>query len=113
MVADWSSPRVGRGPEVEDPPLGANFPGSKTRHGTTSGFTKHQYRGEEPCEPCRQAKAAYDYRRLSGRRSANKNRMFAKAQKNALRRLKNAHPQEYKALYEEEKDILQNGGGTP
>lgn len=74
-----------------------------TRHGTTSGFSRHQVLGEDPCPACKAKKSEYDARRMSAGEPQRKNRDSARAQQRALRRLKNAHPQEYGNYYLEEK----------
>lgn len=108
MVAEWkpgeSSPS--RGPVPEMPELGKQFDGSRTRHGTHSGWAKHQKLAEEPCESCRKAKAAYDYRRLSATEQRRKNRLSATAQSRARAELARRHPDEYRTIYEAEKREL-------
>lgn len=40
-------------------------------HGTTAGYERHKKAGERPCEPCREARRAYD-REYTKRRKAEK-----------------------------------------
>ena len=63
-------------------------------------------RGERPCDPCYQAKAAYDARRRSAPEQVRKSRDHAKAQHRAYTRLAQMHPTLYRALYAEEKDRI-------
>ncbi len=79
------------------------FSGSTTRHGTQSGWRLHQRRGEEPCYPCWLAKSEYDKRRKDVPEERLRNRRHASAQQRALKRLKDAHPEEYRQYYAEEK----------
>ena len=77
------------------------FPGSRVRHGTPSGFSRHYDAGEEPCEACCSAKAEYDKKWRSSSDQTKKNRLRAKAQALALAALRRRHPAEYDALYDE------------
>lgn len=81
----------------------ATFPGSRTRHGTQSGWSKHQSLGERPCDPCYQAKQEYDARRRSAPEQTRRNRAAARAQQRAYSRLAHMYPALYAALYAEEK----------
>lgn len=85
-------------------PQGVTRTGS--RHGTTSGYTAHQRRGEEPCDACRAAKREYDARWLAGSEQTRRNRLHAKAQSRALARLRWLYPRIYDVLYDEEKRRL-------
>lgn len=76
-----------------------NFPGSKTRHGTHSGFTKHVKAGERPCDPCYRAKEAYDDAYRGQPQQVIKKRLAARAQGRASMALRQKYPEEYKALY--------------
>ena len=78
-------------------------PGSAVRCGTASGYRSHQKNGEKPCDACAAAKSAYDKRRREAPPLARRSRAHAKAQSRALRRLKDSHPDEYRALYEQAK----------
>lgn len=69
------------------------------RCGTTSGWTRHFSLDEKPCDACCAAKAEYDHRRNTSGPTAIKNRQHAKSQQRALKRLKDAHPDEYRELY--------------
>ncbi|MGH7791414.1 MAG: hypothetical protein ACREOB_03780 [Thermodesulfobacteriota bacterium] len=71
-----------------------------TRHGTPSGFRRHQTLGERPCDPCFYAKQTYDKRRKSLPEFIIKDRLNAKAQSLALKELKNNHYNEYKDYYD-------------
>lgn len=61
--------------------------------GTTAAFQRHRYRGERPCDPCREAYNAHQaaYLRRTGR---------ARARQRAYVRLAHNHPDEHKALRE-------------
>lgn len=76
------------------------FENSLTRHGTPSGWSLHQSRGERPCDACYRAKSEYDRRRNSAPEQTRKNRLNARAQARANSDLKRLHPAEYQALYE-------------
>lgn len=69
------------------------------RCGTTAGNDRHLSAGEPACEACKAAKAEYDKRWRAAPERTRINRMHAKAQSRALRALKDAHPDEYRALY--------------
>lgn len=79
------------------------FGGSKTLHGSNSGFTKHQYLGERPCDPCYQAKAKYDARRKSATEQVRRSRDSSLAQRKAYSRLAHMYPTLYSEFYAEEK----------
>lgn len=100
-----------RGAPPPDPTPGAAFQGSRTHHGTPSGHAKHLKEGTEPCDICRQAKAAYDYRRMSAPEEVQRNRINAKAQNLALKELKDEHYEEYRALYNARYDELLDEAG--
>lgn len=85
----------------KEPKPGVNFPDSATRHGTISGHRKHCVEGTEPCEICRQAKAAYDYRWRNADERTKRNRLAAKAQQQANSELARRHYEEYRAIYDE------------
>lgn len=70
------------------------------RHGTYAGWQVHRKEGKRPCKPCQQAQNDYmrEYRKTS-----DKWRDPIRARERALVRLKEAHPDEYRALYEDEK----------
>lgn len=108
MVAQWGPGKgeVLRGPEPVTPEPGVEFEGRKVRHGTNSGWRQHQQDGTDPCDICRQAKAAYDYRRHDAPEEVIRNRLHAKAQNRANTALRQRHPEEYKALYEAAKTEL-------
>ena len=82
------------------------FQGSRTRHGTNSGWRKHQSLGETPCDACWKAKSDYDKRRLQATDQQIKNRKYAKAQNRALMKLKDLYPDAYRDFYEEAKAEL-------
>lgn len=79
------------------------FPESTTRHGTPSGFTKHQVNSERPCDACIRAKSDYDARRLNSTELRDRNRAYASAAGLAKKRLVAAHKAEYDALYRQAK----------
>ena len=82
------------------PPLGPAFEGRKVRHGTPSGWRRHQADGTEPCQACTLAKSHYDWRWRSGDLQTKKNRLRAKAQALALAELRKRHQTEYDAIYD-------------
>lgn len=79
------------------------FPGSKTRHGTNSGWAKHVKAGERPCVPCYAAKQEYDRRRRAAGPTQVKSRQNARAQFRAYQALVREHPERYRELYAEAK----------
>jgi len=87
------------------------FSGSKTRHGTNSGWSRHQTLGERPCDPCYAAKQEYDQRRRLAPERVLQSRAAAAAQMRAYRRLAHMHPAMYAALYAEEKQRLAETSG--
>ena len=80
------------------------FAGSRTRHGTNSGWRRHQILGERPCDACFRAKAEYDKLRRDIPEKALRNRQAAEAQRFALSRLSHMYPTTYALLYAEELD---------
>lgn len=68
-------------------------------HGTAAGATWHGRQGEDPCDACRAAKAEYDQRQRATPETTRRSRLHARAQAQALRVLKDAHPDEYRQLY--------------
>jgi hypothetical protein len=83
---------------------GNAFRDSNVRHGTYSGYSKHQSLRERPCDPCYFAKQAYDFRWRSAPDRVRKSRIEAMAQTRALKRLSSAHRDEYVAYYRQELD---------
>lgn len=77
------------------------FKNSIVRHGTHSGWTKHNKAGERPCDPCFFAKKEYDARRLSAPQKTQLNRLRAGAQSRALSALARKYRGEYLTLYNE------------
>ena len=75
---------------------------SDVRCGTTSGYSTHQRAGEKPCDACARAKREYDARWRSAPERTRKNRLAAKAQARAAARLREIHPEQWRALYSEE-----------
>jgi hypothetical protein len=73
--------------------------------GTNSGYKGHKRRGEKACEPCKAATAAYqrELRRTNAKVVRYDRRQRASYQA-ALRRLREAHQEEFDRLYAEEKD---------
>jgi len=67
----------------------------KTRHGTPSGFDRHQTLQETPCDPCKAGKAAYDARYAQREETKARKKILARARQMALEDLRRAHPQEY------------------
>jgi hypothetical protein len=77
-----------------------------TRHGTPSGWSRHKDLGERPCPACFYAKKEYDAKRRAATPNQIRNRKHAKAQYLAVKRLMNAHRDEYRQYYAEEKAKL-------
>lgn len=75
---------------------------SHTRHGTPSGWSKHQKLNERPCDACYRAKQEYDKQRLAIPENRVRARAAAAAQGRARSRLARKYPDEYRAFYEEE-----------
>ena len=87
-----------------------SFAGSTTRHGTNSGWTKHKKLGERACDACTRAKQEYDKRRKAIPEQTRLNRLNASAQGRAEARLRRMYPEDYAALYAEEKARLVEEG---
>jgi hypothetical protein len=81
---------------ADDP---SKFSNSRVRHGTYSGWNKHQTRGEPPCDACYRAKADYDHRRRETSDVKLRQRVLARAQHRAVKELAHRHPDEYRQLY--------------
>lgn len=79
------------------------FEGSNTRHGTQSGWSLHQKRGEDPCSACYDAKQKYDARWRTAGKNRQKNRLCAKAQAKAYSRIAREFPALYRRYYLEYK----------
>jgi hypothetical protein len=79
--------------------MSTTFEGSVTRHGTPSGFRRHQVVGEIPCDSCKRAKREYDQRRLSAPEKARKNRLKARAQARAENDMRRLYPDVWAVLY--------------
>lgn len=71
--------------------------------GTHGGYQKHGRKGETPCEPCRQAHAAY-MRQYRDEYPANyeHEKRRRSARDRALRRLARAYPDDFRRLLAEE-----------
>lgn len=64
--------------------------------GTDTGYKAHRARGEEACDPCKNAHAIYEY--------GNKNRRaYQRAHQRALRLLAKEHQEEFAALLAQER----------
>jgi hypothetical protein len=74
------------------------------RHGTPSGYKRHQLDSEKPCDACARAKQEYDQRWRSSPEQTRRNRLHAKAQGRAHTRMRAIYPEVYAALYAEEKE---------
>jgi len=83
------------------------------RHGTTAGYREHQRREEKPCDACVRAKQEYDASWRGIADNTRRNRLHAKAQTRALKRLKHLHPGLYALLYAEEKERAYREAGEP
>src|SRR5262245_51554790 len=82
------------------------FPNSKVRHGTYSGWSRHIEANERPCTPCYNAKQQYDYRRREAPLVRLKSRLSATAQFRAYQRIAHQYPRLYAKLYKEERDRM-------
>ena len=82
------------------------LPGSRARHGTPSGWTAHQNRGERPCDACYAAKAEYDKRRKTAPEEVRRSRLHARAQARAETEIKRLYPGVWRALYQQHLDAL-------
>lgn len=69
--------------------------------GTNGGYQRHLKRGEEPCEPCRVAKADWQ-RRYRSRTDQTEARLVQAARHRAHARLSAIHSGEFEALLIEE-----------
>jgi hypothetical protein len=76
------------------------------RHGTITGYARHQRRGEKPCERCAAAKSKYDKKRRLEPMKLKMSRLQAKAQSQATSKLRRNHAEEYQILYQEAKQQL-------
>lgn len=82
--------------------------------GTTAGYQRHRGQGEDPCEPCREAKRAYEreYRRTYGQKRYDRPKgqprpgtsARDKARLAALERLGKMYPAILQTLFREELD---------
>ena len=79
--------------------MSGTFANSKIRHGTASGYRKHQELGEWPCDACSRAKQSYDKEWRSAPERVKKSRRSAAAQRVAIRELTRRHRDEYRKLY--------------
>lgn len=68
--------------------------------GTRAGYTRHLRNGETPCEECKGANTLWQrlYRARTGRQ-------YETARSRALTRLAQKHPDEYRAIYREERGL--------
>ena len=76
---------------------------SDDRCGTYAGYQAHKWRGDNPCEPCRAANAAYhrEHRKQKPRRNSVDTRR-AKLRNRALARLADEYPKRFAQLLREE-----------
>jgi hypothetical protein len=73
-------------------------------HGTDSGYQAHKRRGEDPCPACRAARNAYMVRyRATHEADYEQEKRLNAARSRALWRLANAHPDEFRAYFDEER----------
>lgn len=79
---------------------------SPTRHGTPSGYRKHQDEGTDPCVFCATAKQQYDARGRETPKVTRKNRLSAMAQQRAKTELTHLFPDEFRLLYEHHKQLV-------
>jgi hypothetical protein len=73
--------------------------------GTSAGYIRHVKAGEIPCEECRAAHTLY-MRLWRSRTGNNSQHRYTRARERAVRRLIAQHREEYRALYREERDAL-------
>lgn len=81
---------------------------ARTRHGTRQGYKAHALLRERPCGPCYQAQSQYDRNRAQTTARQRQQRLTSNAQAMALKLLREAHMDEYRALYEQAKWELEN-----
>jgi hypothetical protein len=79
--------------------------------GTNAGWFRHYRANEPPCDPCRFAHNRVTAEHQSRRRRDSPEKraadaLLSKAQTRAQRRLAAAHPDEYRALIDEERVLL-------
>jgi len=72
------------------------------RHGTYAGALKHRYDGETPCQPCKDASAAYQ---REFRATRTDWRVREAARKRAMSKLAMLHHDDFDRLYGEEMRI--------
>lgn len=72
-------------------------------HGSTAGYHRHRYQGEDPCTPCKTAWAAYQrHYRASHPRTRELRAQNESARMRALWRLRKEFSQRFEELYDEE-----------
>lgn len=76
-----------------------DWSGTKTRHGTPSGWTFHKSLDEDPCDACYRAKQEYDRRYRLAPEKIRTSRIAARAQRKAEREIVAKYPEEYRELY--------------
>ncbi len=96
---------------MDTAPSGLFTDSKSVRHGTANGHAKHLNENTPPCEPCRIAKSQYDQRQLDIPENVTRNRIGAKAQSLAFRELRTAHEEEYRVLYQKNRDALLDEAG--
>lgn len=69
------------------------------RCGTPTGYSRHQGRGENPCDSCARAKQEYDHRWRLSSDVTKRNRLQARAQNKAYQTLAWKYSDEYRELY--------------
>lgn len=75
------------------------------RHGSYRGSRAHQRDGEEPCDPCREARNTYIREHRAGNPdSYEREKRMARARGRAAWRLTRMHPALFWALVQEELD---------
>lgn len=82
---------------AQRPPAAKKPPTVRARCGTTPGYQAHMRTGERPCTPCRVAANA----------DRRKSQIVYDA---AVRRLREAHDEEFRLLVDEERSKLVAGG---
>jgi hypothetical protein len=75
--------------------------------GTNAGYIRHMKSDGKPCEDCRAAHTLAQ--RLYRARAGNPGRIHNLARNRALSRLGRLHPDEFRALYREERALIDSG----
>lgn len=73
--------------------------------GTYGAWQRHRKKGETPCEPCHQAKLAYQraYGKIVRRPLTERRKALIRARRRAMTALAARYPEAFRALLEKEK----------